>query len=176
MPKDLPFNRVKDMLKKHFDQEPILIAEGFNFYQQNQNAGESIGDYLAVHRRLHGEYVQWCIYNNLIPLFIWTVCTFNKVKDTLKKHFDQEPILTAKEFHFDQRNQNTGESISDYLAVLTRLYGEYVQWCRYNILTPLFTWIVCILGPFSSSSKGLGWSQSLPYIWISTLAFWENST
>ena len=52
MPKDLTFDELKETLKKHFDPEPILIAERFHFYQRNQSAGETIGDYLASLRRL----------------------------------------------------------------------------------------------------------------------------
>ena len=52
MPRDLSFDELEDTLKKHFDPEPIHTAEHFHFYQRNQNAGESIGDYLATLRRL----------------------------------------------------------------------------------------------------------------------------
>ena len=52
MPKDLSFDKLKDMLKKHFNPESILIAERFYFYQRNQNASESMGNYLATLRRL----------------------------------------------------------------------------------------------------------------------------
>ena len=45
IPKDLTFDQLKETLTKHFDPEPILIAERFRFYQRNQSAGETIGDY-----------------------------------------------------------------------------------------------------------------------------------
>ena len=40
------------ILKKHYDPEPILIAERFKFYQRSQKAEESIADYLASLRKL----------------------------------------------------------------------------------------------------------------------------
>ena len=43
-------------LKKHYDPEPIIIAERFHFYQRNQKSGESIADYLACLRRLASRY------------------------------------------------------------------------------------------------------------------------
>ena len=36
MPKDLTFNQLKETLTKHFDPEPILIAERFRFYQRTR--------------------------------------------------------------------------------------------------------------------------------------------
>ena len=40
------------ILKKHYDPEPIIIAERFHFYQRSQSAGESIGDHLTNLRQL----------------------------------------------------------------------------------------------------------------------------
>ena len=52
LPKDKSYDDLVGLLKKHFDPEPIVIAERFHFYQRNQKPGESIADYLAVLRRL----------------------------------------------------------------------------------------------------------------------------
>ena len=52
IPKDKTYNQLVDLLKKHFDPEPIVIAERFHFYQRTQNPGESIVDYLAGLQRL----------------------------------------------------------------------------------------------------------------------------
>ena len=52
LPKDKTYDELVDLLKKHFDPEPIVIAERFHFYQRNQKPGESIADYLAALRRL----------------------------------------------------------------------------------------------------------------------------
>ena len=43
---------LKRILQRHYDPEPIIIAERFHFYQRNQKTGESIADYLAVLRKL----------------------------------------------------------------------------------------------------------------------------
>ena len=39
----------------------------------------------------------------------------------LTKHYDSEPIVITERFHFYQRNQKSGESISEYLASLRNL-------------------------------------------------------
>ena len=36
LPKDKTYDELIDLLKKHFDPEPIVIAERFQFYQRNQ--------------------------------------------------------------------------------------------------------------------------------------------
>ena len=46
--KDKTYDELVELLKKHFDPEPIVIAERFHFYQRNQKAGESIAEYLAA--------------------------------------------------------------------------------------------------------------------------------
>ena len=52
LPKDKSFEELVEILKKHYDPEPIVIAERFHFYCRSQNAGESIAEYLANLRRL----------------------------------------------------------------------------------------------------------------------------
>ena len=39
-------------LKEHFQPKPLIIAERFRFYQRNQEAGESVLEYVAALRRL----------------------------------------------------------------------------------------------------------------------------
>ena len=50
--KDKSFEDLVDILKKHYDPEPIIIAERFHFYERSQKPGESIANYLASLRRL----------------------------------------------------------------------------------------------------------------------------
>ena len=38
LPKDKTFEQLVAILKKHYDPEPIIIAERFRFYQRNQGA------------------------------------------------------------------------------------------------------------------------------------------
>ena len=52
LPKDKSYDDLVTALKKHYDPEPIVIAERFHFYRRNQHAGESIGEYLANLRHL----------------------------------------------------------------------------------------------------------------------------
>ena len=52
LPKDKTYDGLVAILKKHYDPEPIVIAERFHFYRRNQGTSESVGDYLANLRRL----------------------------------------------------------------------------------------------------------------------------
>ena len=52
LPKDKTFDELVTLLTKHYDPEPIVIAERFHFYRRNQASSESVGDYLAQLRRL----------------------------------------------------------------------------------------------------------------------------
>ena len=52
LPKNKTYDELVDLLKKHYDPEPIIIAERFHFYQRSQKANESIANYLANLRRL----------------------------------------------------------------------------------------------------------------------------
>ncbi len=51
-PENKTLVELKSILKKHYDPEPIVIAERFRFYQRTQKSGESIADYLASLRNL----------------------------------------------------------------------------------------------------------------------------
>ena len=52
LPKDKSFDELVTLLTKHYDPEPIVIAERFHFYRRNQGSNESVGDYLAQLRCL----------------------------------------------------------------------------------------------------------------------------
>ena len=45
------FKDLVDVLKKHLNPTPILIAERYKFYKRNQKVGEKLSDYLAELRR-----------------------------------------------------------------------------------------------------------------------------
>ena len=47
LPKDKLFSELVDILKKHYNPEPIVIAKRFHFFQHSQKSGESIGDSLV---------------------------------------------------------------------------------------------------------------------------------
>ena len=61
LPKDKSYEDLVTLLKKHYDPEPIVIAEHFQFYKRSQKPGESIADYLASLRRLASRY-QFCAF------------------------------------------------------------------------------------------------------------------
>ena len=50
--KDKTFDELIDLLKKHYDPQPIVIAERFHFYQRSQKPDETITNYLASLRKL----------------------------------------------------------------------------------------------------------------------------
>ena len=52
LPKDKSYEDLVTLLKKHYDPEPLVIAERFHFYERSQKPGESVADYLASLRRL----------------------------------------------------------------------------------------------------------------------------
>ena len=41
-----------DVLKKHYEPKPLIIAERYTFNQRNQRSGESVAEYVAELRRL----------------------------------------------------------------------------------------------------------------------------
>ncbi len=51
-PEHKSLEELKTILKRHYDPEPIVIAERFRFYQRTQKPGESIADFLASLRKL----------------------------------------------------------------------------------------------------------------------------
>ena len=51
-PKDKSFDDLTKLLKSHFEPKKLVIAERFNFYRRDQQAGESIMDFVADLRRL----------------------------------------------------------------------------------------------------------------------------
>ena len=63
LPKEKSFDELVVTLKKHYDPEPIVIAERFHFYRRNQGTSESISDYLANLRRLASR----CKFGTFLP-------------------------------------------------------------------------------------------------------------
>ena len=60
-----------DILTKHYDPEPIVIAERFRFYQRTQKSGESVADFLASLRNLasrckFGEFLSEALRDRLV--------------------------------------------------------------------------------------------------------------
>ncbi len=51
-PEHKSLEELKTILKRHYDPEPIVIAERFRFYQRTQKPGESIAEFLASLRKL----------------------------------------------------------------------------------------------------------------------------
>ena len=51
-PKEKSFDQLAEVLKKHFEPKPLVIAERFTFHRRNQSPTESVLEYVAELRRL----------------------------------------------------------------------------------------------------------------------------
>ena len=60
-PKDKSFDQLSEVLKKHFQPKPLVIAERFHFHRRNQASGESLAENVAELRRLavYCEFMQY---------------------------------------------------------------------------------------------------------------------
>ena len=52
LPQDNSLEDLVDVLKRHFEPKPLVIAERFHFHKRAQAVGESIAEYMAELRRL----------------------------------------------------------------------------------------------------------------------------
>ena len=51
-PREKSFIDLIEVLKRHFDPQPLVIGERFRFYQRSQKSSETIADFVADLRRL----------------------------------------------------------------------------------------------------------------------------
>ena len=51
-PRDKTYEELLEVLKRHYDPQPLVIGERFKFYQRSQKPGETIADFIADLRRL----------------------------------------------------------------------------------------------------------------------------
>ena len=60
-PKEKSFDALVEVLKRHFEPKPLVIAERFTFHRRNQLPNESILEYVAELRRLavHCEFAAY---------------------------------------------------------------------------------------------------------------------
>ena len=71
LPKSKTYDELVELLKKHYDSEPIIIAERFHFYQRSQKPNETIANYLANLRRLasrceFGDFLAEALHDRLV--------------------------------------------------------------------------------------------------------------
>lgn len=52
LPSELTFDELKEILQKHFEPDPVIIAERFRFHRRNQKSAETVAEYLVELRRL----------------------------------------------------------------------------------------------------------------------------
>ena len=65
------FGDLSDVITKHFEPKPVVIAERFHFHRRNQATGESIAEYVAELSRLathckFGEYLSEALTDRLV--------------------------------------------------------------------------------------------------------------
>ena len=61
-PADLKYQELVEILGKHFNPAPLLIAKRFHFHNQNQNEAEGVADYAAVLKK----YAERCQFDSFI--------------------------------------------------------------------------------------------------------------
>ena len=52
LPSAKTYDELADLLKKHLEPEPLIIAERFHFHKRAQTVGESVAEYTAELRRM----------------------------------------------------------------------------------------------------------------------------
>ena len=62
LPKDKTYAELKQVLKGHFEPKAVVIAERFRFYRRNQEAEETIAEFVATLRKLAAE----CKFENFL--------------------------------------------------------------------------------------------------------------
>ena len=70
-PKEKSFQQLAEVLRRHFDPKPLVIAERFHFHRREQASGVSINDYVAELRRLathcdFGDYLEQVLRDRLV--------------------------------------------------------------------------------------------------------------
>ena len=91
-PEEKSYDELVALLKKHFDPEPIVIAERFQYYQRTQGSGESVSEYLANLRKLaarcqFGTFLSEALRDRL-------VCGLNS--ESIQKALLAKPDLTLE--------------------------------------------------------------------------------
>ena len=61
-PADRKYQELVEILGKHFNPAPLLIAERFHFHNRNQNEGEGVADYEAVLKK----YAERCQFDSFL--------------------------------------------------------------------------------------------------------------
>ena len=70
-PREKSFAELSEILCRHFDPKPLVIAERFHFHRRNRVSDESISEYVAELRRLvthheFGNYLQQALRNRFV--------------------------------------------------------------------------------------------------------------
>ena len=87
-PADLKYQELVEILGKHFNPAPLLIAERFHFHTRNQNEGEGVADYAAALKK----YAERCKFDSFLEQALRDrfVCG-------LKNRAIQKKLLTEKD-------------------------------------------------------------------------------
>ena len=79
------------------------------FYTANNIVETPGSEHVAANRR---------VAEQKKAIFLAEVTSLADIVQTLKNHYDPAPLEITESFHFGMRNQQTDESISDYIVAL----------------------------------------------------------
>ena len=87
-PADLKYQELVEVLGKHFNPAPLLIAERFHFHNRNQNDGEAVADYATALKK----YAERCQFDSFLEQALRDrfVCG-------LRNRATQKKLLTEKD-------------------------------------------------------------------------------
>ena len=68
LPRDKSFTELLEVLKKHYDPQPLIIGERFRFYQRSQKSGESTLQFLPLPYASSASSVRLAIFS--IKLYV----------------------------------------------------------------------------------------------------------
>ena len=87
-PADLKYQELVEILGKHFNPAPLLIAERFHFHNRNQNEAEGVADYTAVLKK----YAERCQFDSFLEQ---ALC--DRFVCGLRNRAIQKKLLTEKD-------------------------------------------------------------------------------
>ena len=105
------FNPEKDRIKPYLERVAL-------FLKANKFAAD---DQVPVFLTVIGGRSYSLLRDLLSPVKPEDATMETIIVETLSKHYDPKPLVTAERFHFHKRNQAPGESVTEYMAELRRL-------------------------------------------------------
>ena len=92
LPKDKTYAELKQVLKGHFEPKAVVIAERFRFYRRNQEAEETIAEFVATLRKLAAE----CKFENFLEQALRDRLVCGLRDETIQRRLLSEADLTLE--------------------------------------------------------------------------------